>query len=131
MMTLAELIVSWIYISLPRDEKHLPCYIKRPGFLIGDRISIRQLTTIGPWMYDLGDVALGYRSDGWVVALMGRLITSVDTLEGALKIANALEGLVEQNRIHGTLPTRDDAMYCVFDDKTLEAIFETVDAALA
>lgn len=85
MTTLEQLVVTWVYVWVSiEDDLKLDGYIQRPGFLIGDRISIDHLTVPAPCVYGPDDIAIGYESAGWYIALLGRLIVKVETLKSPL-----------------------------------------------
>ena len=131
MTTLEQLVVTWIYVYIECEDPKENGYIQRPGFLIGDRVSIDHLTIPVACSYGPDDFADVYLSAGWYVVLMGRLIAKTDTLETALITANALEALVAQGAIHGSMRMRGDEMYVVFDDATLDIMQEAVERAFA
>ena len=120
MTTLEQLVVTWVYVFVTCENPRNSGYIQRPGFLIGDRVSIDHLTLPIACLYGPDDIADGYESAGWYVVLMGRLIAKADTLEVALMAANALDALVQQGAIHGSMRMHGDEMYIDFDDATLE-----------
>jgi hypothetical protein len=131
MTTLEQLVVTWIYVYIITDEHTNDGYIQRPGFLIGDRVSIDHLTIPVGCIYGPDDAAVGYVSAGWYIVLMGRLIAQAEDLETALIAANALDALVQQGLIHGSMRMHGDEMYIEFDNVTLDIIQEAVERALA
>jgi hypothetical protein len=132
MTTLEMLAVTWIYIYVTMPENPaLNGYIERPGFLIGDRVSIDHLTLPVGCIYGPDDAAVGYESAGWYVALMGRLIAKTEDLNTALIAANALDAFVQQGFIHGSMKMHRDELYIEFDGATVDIIHEAVERALA
>jgi len=131
MTTLEQLVVTWVYVFVTCENPMNNGYIERPGFLIGDRISIDHLTIPVGCFFGPDDIAVAYESAGWYVVLMGRLIAKAETLEVALMAANALDDLVQQGAIHGAMRMQGDEMYIEFDDATQAAMFAAVEKALA
>ena len=62
---------------------------------------------------------------------MGRLIAKTENLETALMAANALDALVQQGAIHGSMHMQGDELYIEFDDATVDIMHEAVERALA
>lgn len=61
---------------------------------------------------------------------MGRLIAKTETLEDALTAANALDALVQQDAIHGSMRIQGDAMYIHFDSSNVEVMHQAITKAL-
>ncbi len=131
MTTLEQLVVTWVYVYIVTDDHMNDGYLQRPGFLIGDRVSIDHLTIPVGCIYGPDDAAVAYVSAGWFVALMGRPLANTQDLETALIAANALDALVQQGLVHGSMRMHGDEMYIEFDNITLDIITEAVERALA
>ena len=131
MTTLEQLVVTWVYVYIVTDGHTNDGYLQRPGFLIGDRVSIDHLSIPVGCLYGPDDAAVGHVSAGWFIVLMGRLIAKAEDLETALIAANALDALVQQGFIHGSMRMNGDEIYIEFDNVTLNIIQEAVERALA